>query len=511
VAIVSGLSRAARRGVVVKDGGALETLARAEVLCFDKTGTLTTGHPVLAEVIAPGPFGAAEVLGLAASLDQVSPHVLANAIVRAAGEQALRLTLPEEVEEVPGRGIRGRVGGRTVALGKASWVLGDAAPPWLRSVRRRTDLDGSLAVFVAVDGAPAGALVLHDPIRPDAARMIRSLRRGGIRRVVMITGDRAQVADTVGSVIGADAVVAERSPTEKADTVAAERRHGVTIMVGDGINDAPALAVADVGVALGATGTTASSEAADVVLTIDRLDRLGEAMRIARRARRIALQSVVWGMGLSLGAMVAAARGVVPPAAGALLQEGIDVAVILNALRALTGAEMGGLLGADAEVTRRFRAEHRVLHPDLIRILDVADELGSLPPAEAMRQVSGVHRFLADELQPHEDAEEHELYPVLDRVLGGDDPTGTMVRGHVEIRHLIRRLGGLVDEIGPEGPDAEDRRELRRVLYGLHAVLVLHFAQEDEGYLSLLDEPPLGVSDSGPLALHSGSKVTHRP
>ena len=490
VAIVSGLSRTARRGVVVKDGAALETLARARVLCFDKTGTLTAGRPTLGEVVAPGRIAGPELLRLAASLDQVSPHVLASAVVRAAREQGLRLTLPHGVEEVPGHGIRGSVGPRSVALGKAAWIFGDGAPPWLRTVRRRSEADGSLTVFVAVDGEPAGALVLHDPIRPDAARTIRDLRRGGIRRAVMLTGDRAEVADTVGAVVGADAVVAERTPAEKADAVAAERASGVTLMVGDGVNDAPALAVADVGVALGATGSTASSEAADVVLTVDRLDRLAEALHIARRARRIAVESVIAGMGLSLVAMVAAAFGAIPPAAGAVLQEGIDVTVILNALRVLTGSPgPRRLQGPDADLTHRFRAEHGLLRPDLGRLLEVADCLDSEPPARALERLRAVHRFLAGELQPHEDAEERELYPVLDRVLGGDDPTGTMIRAHVEIRHLIRRLGRLVDEIGPEGPDAEDGRELRRVLYGLHAVLVLHFAQEDEGYLSLADEP----------------------
>jgi hypothetical protein len=192
--------------------------------------------------------------------------------------------------------------------------------------------------------------------------------------------------------------------------------------------------------------------------------------------------------------MAAAAFGRVPPAAGAFLQEGIDVAVILNALRALTGAtDRSLLLGADAELSRRFSAEHRVLRPDLARLLEVADSLGRVAPAVALRQATALHRFLVDELQPHEDAEERELYPVLDRVLGGDEPTGPMSRAHVEIRHLIGRFGRLLAEVGPDGPDAEDCRELRRVLYGLHAVLVLHFAQEEEGYLSRADEGPFGL------------------
>ena len=193
-------------------------------------------------------------------------------------ERGCELVLPQEVEEVAGRGIRGTVGGQPVALGKAEWVGVTGAPRWARAARRMAQLDGALTVFVAVDGRPAGVLVLDDPLRPDAARTIRGLRQGGIERVVMVTGDRAEVADTVGAVIGVDAVLAERSPAEKLDVVTQERRRAPTIMVGDGINDAPALALADVGVAMGVRGATASSEAADIVLTVDRLDRVGEAV-----------------------------------------------------------------------------------------------------------------------------------------------------------------------------------------------------------------------------------------
>ena len=231
-----------------------------------------------------------DVLRYAASLDQVSPHVLAAAVVRAARARGLALSLPEDVEEVPGHGIRGRVDGHRVAVGKAGWTSAASASAWTRSVRRRAALDGALTIFVDVDGAPVGALLLDDPIRPDAARTIRQLRRDGIRRIVMVTGDREENAQTVGAVIGVDDVFAERTPAEKVEAVRLEKRAGNTIMVGDGINDAPALALADVGVAVGARGATASSEAADVVLTVDRLDRLGEALVIARRSRRIALR-----------------------------------------------------------------------------------------------------------------------------------------------------------------------------------------------------------------------------
>jgi heavy metal translocating P-type ATPase len=488
VAIVSGLSLAARRGVVVKGGGVLERLASCRTLLFDKTGTLTTGHPALATIVTSGSLPADEIMTMAGSLDQASPHVLATAVVDAAMERGCQLVLPQEVEEVAGRGIRGTVGGHPVALGKAEWVGVTGAPRWTRRARRMAQLDGALTVFVAVDGRPAGVLVLDDPLRPDAARTIRGLRQGGIERVVMVTGDRAEVADTVGAVIGVDAVLAERSPAEKLDVVTEERRRAPTIMVGDGINDAPALALADVGVAMGVRGATASSEAADIVLTVDRLDRVGEAVALARRTRRIALQSVIAGMSMSLVAMGAAAAGLLPAVWGAILQEVIDVAVILNALRALIPSGTVHLAEEDAALTRHFQAEHRAIRADIDAVRSAADALGELEPAEAVARVRDVHRLLVDEVEPHEEAEQDVLYPALDRVIGGRDPTGPMSRAHVEIAAQIRRLGILLDDIGPDSPDRDDVADLQRVLYGLHAILALHTAQEEESYLSLADD-----------------------
>ena len=305
----------------------------------------------------------------------------------------------------------------------------------------------------------------------------------------MVSGDRPEVAETVGAVIGVDDVLAERSPAEKLDVVRAERARAPTIMVGDGINDAPALAMADVGVAMGARGATASSESADVVLTVDRLDRVGEARQVARRSRDIALQSVVAGMAMSLAAMGVAALGYLPAVWGAVLQEGIDVAVILNALRALRrpSTELH-LAEDDAAIAQRFQTEHLAIRSDLDRLRRAADCLGSVDPQEAMAQVHQVHQLLVKEVQPHEEAEEEVLYPALNRIFGGPEATGPMSRGHIEIAHQIRRLGQLLDDIGPDGPDDEDIAELRRLLYGLHAVLRLHTTQEDESYLSMGEE-----------------------
>ena len=489
VAIVAGLSRAARRGVVIKGGGALERLADAEILLFDKTGTLTVGRPTLRDIVTADDSDPSDVLRLAASLDQVSPHVLAAALVRTARDRGLRLDLPTGTDERAGSGISGTVGGRTVAVGKASWVGVHGDEVWVATARQRSRLDGAVCVFVGLDGVPAGALLLTDPIRPDAARTIRSLRRAGIGRVVMVTGDRQDVADAVGVMIGVDDVVADQTPADKVTVVQRESTGGSTIMVGDGINDAPALALATIGVAIGARGSTVSSEAADVVLTVDRLDRLGDAHLIARRSRRIATQSVVTGMTMSLIAMVIAAAGYLPAAWGAMLQEVIDVAVILNALRSLApGPGEARLDDVGNELALRFSAEHLALRPDIDLLRDAADHLSTPPTPAELDLVRRAHRLLVAEIGPHEEAEDRQLYPAIAEALGGTDPTGTMSRTHAEIARLTARTGTILDGIDPNAPSPDDIVELRRHLYGLHAILELHFAQEEESYLSLAQE-----------------------
>jgi heavy metal translocating P-type ATPase len=490
VALVSGLSAAARRGIVVKNGGVLERLARCTTVLLDKTGTLTVGQPAVTAVVPAGALAPEEILGLAASLDQASGHVLAAAVVRAAAERGCPLAPPADVTEQPGQGIAGTVAGRRVRLGRADWAGVSGTPPWVRAVRRRAWLDGALTVFVAVDSTPAGALLLEDRIRPDARQTIRALRRGGITRIVLATGDRAEAASAVGALTGVDEVLAELTPEAKLDAVRREQRSAAVIMTGDGINDAPALALADVGVAMGARGSTASSEAADAVLTVDNLGRLGEAATLARRTRRIALQSVLAGMGLSLAAMGVAAAGFLPAVWGALLQEGIDVAVILNALRALRPVAAAPLAPSDAALTQRFRAEHRVIRDDIEQLRTAADALTTDPLAApaGMARVRQAHALLTGEIWPHESAEEADLYPALNRLLGGTDPTATMSRAHAEIAYQIARLGRLVADIGDRVPDKTDVADLRGVLYGLYAILRLHTAQEDEAYLSLDDD-----------------------
>jgi heavy metal translocating P-type ATPase len=486
VAWVSGLSAAARRSVVVKSGGVLERLAQCTTLVLDKTGTLTAGQPeVTAIVPAAADAAAEETLTLAASLDQMSGHVLAAAVVRAAAARGYRLIQPSDVTEAAGQGIAGKVGEHEVRLGRAQWAGAVETDAWVRAARRRSRLDGALTVFAAIDGRPAGVLLLEDRLRPDARQTIRAVRRGGITRIVLATGDRGEAAGAVGALAGADEVIAELTPADKLAVVRSEQHRAPVIMTGDGINDAPALALADVGIAMGARGATASSEAADAVLTVDELGRLGEVAAVARRTRRIALQSVLGGMSMSLAAMGVAAAGFLPAVWGALLQEAIDVAVILNALRALKApAPEVRLTAADAALTMRFRAEHQAIRADVEQLRLAAQTLGE---PGAIDRVRSVHGLLTSEVWPHEHAEESVLYPALNRVLGGTDPTAPMSRAHAEIAVQIARLGRLIDDIGKKAPGESDVEDLRDILYGLYAILRLHTVQEDETYLSLGD------------------------
>jgi len=492
VAWVSGLSTAARRSVVVKNGGVLERLAQCTTLVLDKTGTITVGQPEVTDVVSAGgaDLPAQDIVKLAASLDQVSGHVLAAAVVRAAAPGS-RLIQPSDVTEVAGQGITGTVGDHEVRLGRAQWAGAAENDAWVRLARRRSRLDGALTIFAAIDGRPVGVLLLEDRLRPDARQTIRAVRRGGITRIVLATGDRADAASAVGALVGADEVIAELTPGDKLEVVRDEQRRAPVIMTGDGINDAPALALADVGIAMGARGATASSEAADAVLAVDELGRLGEVAAVARRTRRIALQSVLGGMSMSLAAMGVAAAGFLPAVWGALLQEAIDVAVILNALRALRApAPEVRLTAADAALTMRFRTEHRTIRADVEQLRAAAQTLGE---SGAMDRVRCVRELLTREVWPHEHAEESVLYPALNRVLGGTDPTAPMSRAHAEIAVQIARLGRLIDDIGDQDPNESDIADLRDVLYGLHAILRLHTVQEDETYLSLGDAVDAGA------------------
>ena len=341
VALVAGLSRAAHFGVLIKGAGPLETMARIHTLILDKTGTLTDGRPQIVSIDSAEGMDEAEILRLAAALDQASKHPVARAIAAAATARGLTLPVPSQVAEFPGEGVVGQVEGRSVIVGGEDFVVSRLAQP---SASPRTSGAGSVLVAVAVDGRMAGRLVMSDPLRTDVGALLGRLRRLGIARILLATGDRAEVAERVTDGLGLDGLRSGLTPDQKVLLVLSERKRGPVMMVGDGVNDAPALAAADVGVAMGARGAAASAEAADVVLLVDRIDRLGAGIEIARASRRIAVESVVAGIGLSVLGMIAAAFGYLTPFQGALLQEAIDVAVILNALRALRITPQGAAI-----------------------------------------------------------------------------------------------------------------------------------------------------------------------
>ncbi len=333
VAIVSGMSRTAHIGVLVKGGKALEVLARIRSLVIDKTGTLTHGRAQLIASASAEGLDPEEALRLGASLDQASKHIVAQALVSEARARGLELAMPEDVSEFVGRGLEGTVEGRRVIVGGHEFVertIGSPAPLPPEGIA-----SGAATIAVAIDGVIAATFVLADELRAGTSDLLDSLRREGVARIVLASGDRQDVADRIGEGLRLDAVHGDLSPDEKIEIVRKERGRGPVMMIGDGVNDAPALASADLGVSMGATGAAASAEAADVVILVDSLARILPAMRIAKRARMIALQSVFVGIGLSFLGMIAAALGYLTPVQGALLQEGIDVAVILNALRAL--------------------------------------------------------------------------------------------------------------------------------------------------------------------------------
>jgi heavy metal translocating P-type ATPase len=331
VAWVAGISRAAQAGVLVKGAAALEAMARVRCLVLDKTGTLTEGRPRLVAVHLHDGERAAANLRLAAGLDQASQHPVAQALVAEAKAQGLDLPRPEAVREWPGEGLEGIVEGRKLWVGGEGFVAARVGGQLAQAPLE----PGAVLVALGTEGRALARFVMADPLREGVEDLLTRLRRAGILRITLATGDRAEVAEAISAGLGFEAVRAGMSPADKLDLVREERRHGPVMMVGDGVNDAPALAAADVGVAMGARGAAASAEAADVVLLVDRLEALAPGIEIASGARRIALQSVAVGIGLSLLGQVAALLGVLPPVAGAMAQEAIDVAAILNALRVL--------------------------------------------------------------------------------------------------------------------------------------------------------------------------------
>ena len=332
VAFVAGMSRATRHGLIVKGGSVLELLARARTAVFDKTGTLTHGTPRLTEVRPASGFTADELLSFVASAEQYSSHVLASAFIHEARDRGLPLRDASDAREIATNGVDARIDGRRIIVGKFAFVA-EHAPD-----AERTEIaPGELAVYAAIDGRFAGAILASDPVRENARETVDRLTALGFRGTLMLTGDARPTAEHVARDVGIEAVRAECLPADKVEAVKALTSRPV-IMVGDGVNDAPVLAAADVGIAMGAKGATAASESASAVILVDDISRVADAVEIGRRTVRVALQSIWVGIAISVVLMGIAAFGVIPATLGAFLQEGVDLVAILAALRAARGA-----------------------------------------------------------------------------------------------------------------------------------------------------------------------------
>ena len=337
IALLGGINRAARRNVIVRHGTALERIGDATVAVFDKTGTITVGMPRVAAIVAAPGWGDDAVLALAASVERGSSHLLARTLVAAAEERALDLLDARGVREAPGRGVTGRAGDHSVVVGSRGLVL-ERHPelgPDFDVLEASCPPASRLRALVAVDGQAAGVIVYADEVRPGAHDVLAEMRQLGVQRTILLSGDRAENASAVADAVGIDEVAGDLLPEDKVDAVHVLVARGENVlMVGDGTNDAPALSAATVGVALAAHGGGVTTEAADVVVMADDLGRVVETMQISRRTMHIARQCIRVGVALSVAGMLAAAAGYITPILGAGLQEAIDLAVIVNALRA---------------------------------------------------------------------------------------------------------------------------------------------------------------------------------
>ena len=330
VALISGMSRSAKHGIIIKNGGILERLARVQTVVFDKTGTLTTGQLAVWSVVPVDGVSEEELIRLAASADASSAHILATSLVEYAKYRGITLLEPKDSIETPGRGIVAAVDGRSMTVGSRVFMseIGVEIP--------EEHVTAKTALFVARDSAYVGYISFADTIRENSIETIGLLKSLGIQHIAMLTGDHAKIAHEIGGQLGIDDIRAECLPADKLTAIGGFQNTPV-MMVGDGVNDAPVLAASDVGVAMGARGSTAASESADVVVLLDDISRVPLAITIARKTLRIALQSVLLGIVISIGLMLVAATGRIPAVVGAGLQEVVDVVVIINALRAHGG------------------------------------------------------------------------------------------------------------------------------------------------------------------------------
>ncbi|MBL8030421.1 MAG: heavy metal translocating P-type ATPase [Candidatus Doudnabacteria bacterium] len=332
IAIISGLAKSASRGIIIKSGSALENLAEADAFIFDKTGTLTLGTPEVFKVSSEEK----QVLEIATSLDQLSAHILARSLVTYSQKNNVKISYPKNFKEVFGEGVTGEIEGKQYYFGKLKFLQsnGIKVDESIKKSHDQLQGSGTIAVYLGQGEKLLGSVMFADKIRPEIKNVFRDLKNLGMEKIVMLTGDKQSVADNIGRQLGLTDIHAESLPEDKVNEVKDHKKQfGKVAMIGDGVNDAPALAAADVGIALGGHGSTASSDTSDIVITVDNLERVGEAYKIARQVMRIAKQGIFIGMGVSILLMFIAAAGKIMPVYGALLQEVLDVIVILNALR----------------------------------------------------------------------------------------------------------------------------------------------------------------------------------
>ena len=335
VAFMGGMSSAAKHGIVMKNAGSLEKLARARTVAFDKTGTLTAGRPEVVGVHAEHGIHPDELLRLVGSAEQYSSHVLAASITQAAIDRGASLSPSMDAHEVATFGVAATIDGHRVIVGKSTFVAEHAPDLVVRGAA-----NGEAVVYVAVDGRFAGSLVLRDEVRGDAAVTLEALRLLGVERMLMVTGDVESTAGPIARGLGITELHTECLPGDKVRIIR-EAQPRPVVMVGDGVNDAPVLAVSDVGIAMGAKGSTAASESADVVILVDDIARVARAVAIGQRTVRVALQSIWLGIVISVGLMAVAAFGLLPAIIGAALQEVVDLVAIVGALRAVRAGEVG--------------------------------------------------------------------------------------------------------------------------------------------------------------------------
>lgn len=344
VAILGGMNQSARRQILIRNGGALEALGATTAVVFDKTGTITIGHPRVSRVVAVDSIGETEVLRLASAVEQGSGHLLARTLVGEAERRGLIPPPATAVVEAPGRGVEGDVEGSRVAVGARSFIAErhPAARPLIETVDRANGQEASLRAYVAINGTLAGLIEYADMIRPGMAELVKRLRAAGVRRVILLSGDRSENARAVAQAVGIDEARGDLLPQDKVEVVKRLIDDGESVvMMGDGTNDAPALSTATVGVALASHGRGIATEAANVILLADDPSRLMDGIEISRRTMRIARQSIWFGLGISAAGMAFAAAGLIAPLGGAAIQEAVDLAVIINALRASRRATYG--------------------------------------------------------------------------------------------------------------------------------------------------------------------------